>query len=383
MGYALIHKAPLYKGAERQTVDPVFCAVLWGRVCAAHGRVFWPIGCCALSCLPIAITAAAGSRSGCDPVNGGFFMKFQSDYVVCIGRTIQDDYYRLDRLPVPGNKVNSVYLESRPGGGMANTTCVAASLGTHTYLVGPIGDDFRTEELLRSVSDLGGDVSHMYRAPGEKNFVHEIFLYGDERIIMLHRGEKLLSFREDAEKLSLINHAAVVYSDILSFQYFSDPVGMLRRAAAGGTRVFIDAEPGSIRDLEEAEQYFSLASIISFNDFAMDFYCGREGEDKIRRLIGDTDKIVILTKAKDGAVVLTRDGRTAVPSYPVPVTDTTGAGDTFNGALIHGLLSGLDPVHAAVFANKAASYCVAHTGARAAAVDPQTILDYIKPYEEE
>lgn len=304
-------------------------------------------------------------------------MIFQSDYSVCIGRTIQDDYYRIDKLPALGNKVNSVYIESRPGGGMANTTCALSEYGSKSYLVGPIGDDFLTDDLLSSLRVHGVDVSYIYRDPGQKNFVHEILLYEDERIIMLNRGEKPLSYLPNKETFELIDGAGVLYSDVQSFGFFDRPLDMLKRAKERGTHIFVDGEPGSIKSLEEAEEYFSLASIISLNDFALKFYAGDEGEDKIRRLIGGTDKIVLLTRAKYGVTVMTRDLRMDVPAYNVPVLDTTGAGDTFNAAFIHSILSGENPVEAAKFGNAAASYCVAHVGARSGAVPREEIWNYI------
>ena len=291
-------------------------------------------------------------------------MIFQSNYAVCVGRTIQDDYYRLDRLPEPGNKVNSIYVESRPGGGMANTTCALSAYGSGAYLVGPVGDDFMTEDLLSSLTIHGVDVSYMYRDPGQKNFVHEIFLYEDERIIMLHRGEKPLSFVPNQKTYDLIDNAAVLYSDVQSFGFFKNPLDMLTRAKARGTHIFIDGEPGSIKNLQEAETYFSLASILSLNDFALKFYAGSEGEDKVRRLIGDTDKIVLLTRAKHGVTVMTRDMQVDVPAYDVPVVDTTGAGDTFNGAFAAGRVEGLSIREVIRFANAAAALSVGKIGAQ-------------------
>ena len=64
-----------------------------------------------------------------------------SGYVVCIGRSIRDDYYRIDTLPVLGGKVNASYLEWRPGGGMANTASVVAALGSRCYMLGGMGQD--------------------------------------------------------------------------------------------------------------------------------------------------------------------------------------------------------------------------------------------------
>lgn len=53
-----------------------------------------------------------------------------------------------------------------------------------------------------------------------------------------------------------------------------------------------------------------------------------------------------------------------VTGYPVEVVDTTGAGDTFNGALAYGLSQNWDLVKSIEFANAAASLSVEALGAQ-------------------
>src|SRR4029077_16986051 len=46
---------------------------------------------------------------------------------------------------------------------------------------------------------------------------------------------------------------------------------------------------------------------------------------------------LVLTQGREGATVVTRSARFAVPAVPVVVVDTVGAGDTFTAALLAGL----------------------------------------------
>jgi ribokinase len=46
---------------------------------------------------------------------------------------------------------------------------------------------------------------------------------------------------------------------------------------------------------------------------------------------------VVLTRGENGAVIVEADGITEVPAFAIEVTDSTGAGDAFNGALASGL----------------------------------------------
>ena len=63
--------------------------------------------------------------------------------------------------------------------------------------------------------------------------------------------------------------------------------------------------------------------------------------------------LAVIKKGAEGVLVATPDGRWTVSPQRVEVVCGLGAGDGFGGALIHGLLSGWDPVRLAGYANAA------------------------------
>ena len=112
-------------------------------------------------------------------------------------------------------------------------------------------------------------------------------------------------------------------------------------------------------------------------------------EQEVRSLLGAVDlwdaaiefarhgpPVVVVKVGDRGALVYERDRdrRTHIPAYPADVVDTTGAGDTFCGGFMVGLLSTGDPVRAAQFGTVSASFaiedygalCVLHAGRAAA-----------------
>jgi 5-dehydro-2-deoxygluconokinase len=64
-------------------------------------------------------------------------------------------------------------------------------------------------------------------------------------------------------------------------------------------------------------------------------------------------RLAVIKKGADGVLVATPESRRTVPPQRVEVVCGLGAGDGFGGALIHGLLSGWDPVRIAEYANAA------------------------------
>jgi 5-dehydro-2-deoxygluconokinase len=76
-------------------------------------------------------------------------------------------------------------------------------------------------------------------------------------------------------------------------------------------------------------------------------------DEAAKRLLARGIDLAIVKKGGDGVLVATGDGSWTVPPQPVEPVCGLGAGDAFGGALVHGLLSGWDPVRVARYANAA------------------------------
>ncbi|GAA4530627.1 5-dehydro-2-deoxygluconokinase [Amycolatopsis samaneae] len=76
-------------------------------------------------------------------------------------------------------------------------------------------------------------------------------------------------------------------------------------------------------------------------------------DEAASRMLARGVTLAVIKKGADGVLVATPEGRWTVPPRPVEVVCGLGAGDGFGGALIHGLLSGWDPVRLATYANAA------------------------------
>jgi 5-dehydro-2-deoxygluconokinase len=79
----------------------------------------------------------------------------------------------------------------------------------------------------------------------------------------------------------------------------------------------------------------------------------RDPHEASDRLLARGVELALVKMGGDGVLVATSEGAIVVPPIPVDVVCGLGAGDAFGGALVHGLLSGLDPVRSAELANAA------------------------------
>lgn len=79
----------------------------------------------------------------------------------------------------------------------------------------------------------------------------------------------------------------------------------------------------------------------------------REPHTAADRLLDRGIELALVKMGGEGVLVATPESRSVVAPHPVDVVCGLGAGDAFGGALVHGLLSGWDPVRIAAHANAA------------------------------
>ena len=82
-------------------------------------------------------------------------------------------------------------------------------------------------------------------------------------------------------------------------------------------------------------------------------------EEAARRLLDYGVELALVKKGAEGVLVATRDSMRTVAPQRVDVVCGLGAGDAFGAALVHGLLSGWDPVRIAEYGNAAGAIVAA------------------------
>ncbi|MEU3628123.1 5-dehydro-2-deoxygluconokinase [Amycolatopsis coloradensis] len=97
-------------------------------------------------------------------------------------------------------------------------------------------------------------------------------------------------------------------------------------------------------------------------------------DEAASRMLARGVELAVIKKGADGVLVATAEGRWTVPPLRVEVVCGLGAGDGFGGALIHGLLSGWDPVRIATYANAAGAL----VASRLACADAMPTADEIE-----
>lgn len=165
----------------------------------------------------------------------------------------------------------------------------------------------------------------------------------------------------------------------------STQLEMLRRrsAAALGTQrhtvVDLDWRPMFWEHPEEARAAYSEmlphATVAVGNRAEVEVAVGTSDPDEAaRRLLDAGIEIAFVKQGGDGVLVATREGSQVVPPHPVEVVCGLGAGDAFGAALVHGLLSGWDPVTCATYANASGAL----VASRLACADAMPTIDELE-----
>lgn len=136
------------------------------------------------------------------------------------------------------------------------------------------------------------------------------------------------------------------------------------------------------RAIDHFEAMAQLACVVKLSDAdAAWLYPNQSAKGVISRLLNIGADLVVLTKGSQGADLASRDSLVHIPSIPVAVADTVGAGDSFMAALIHWIVSHgrvpaeqVDMQEAGSQASFAAAVTVSRTGANLPTLDDITAL---------
>jgi 5-dehydro-2-deoxygluconokinase len=139
-----------------------------------------------------------------------------------------------------------------------------------------------------------------------------------------------------------------------------------RPEPAGGRHTVLDLDwrPMFWPSLEEARAEYDLmldsATVVVGNRAEVQVAVGTAAPHRAADLLLERGVELALVKmGGEGVLVATPQSRQVVAPHRVEVVCGLGAGDAFGGALVHGLLSGWDPVRIAHYGNAAGAHVVA------------------------
>ncbi len=289
--------------------------------------------------------------------------------IFVVGSANMDLVLRVPRFPLAGETLTGSDLQLVPGGKGANQACAAARLGGEVYFVGCTGDDTFGSQLLLSLRDAGVKVERMRTSPRATGCASIYVQPNGQNSIVISPGANAdLQSGQVREALHDLRRDDIV---LLQLEIPFETVQLtLEIGKAAGATTILDPAPASPLGRDTLQ----LVDIVTPNETEAAILFGLEkdaqGQDDREpgrlgcKALALGARSVIFKLGEAGCAIVSRELAAKLDAYPVKATDTTAAGDVFNGALAVALSESRSLIAAAQFANAAAALSVTRSGAQ-------------------
>ncbi|MEW6263435.1 MAG: PfkB family carbohydrate kinase [Thermodesulfobacteriota bacterium] len=280
-------------------------------------------------------------------------------YVVGLGQASMDFLGQAPEYPAADSKCELTGLTIQGGGPAATAMVTLSRLGRRAAIIGAVGDDDSGRFIRDGLIKEKVDVSRLTIVPGGRSQTAFIVISPPaRRAIFWHPGLGT-DLSPETLDLEFIRQARLLHVDGLKL---AASLLAARTARQAGRPVTYDAgtlRPGCL-DLVASSDY-----LICSEKFFSSFHQGPDIRAGLARLLDLGPRQAVVTLGSRGSHGF--DGRDCLyqPAFPIAAVDTTGAGDVYHGAYIHGILSSWDMAACMRFASAAAALKCRRIGGRA------------------
>lgn len=288
--------------------------------------------------------------------------------LVVLGSVNADHVLQVPSFPRPGETLHGRNYQVIPGGKGANQAVAAARLKADIGFIACVGDDSFGINIRENFNMDGIDITGVKMQPNCPTGIAMIQVSdsGENSICISAEANAKLTAEAIEPDLDRIRQA-----DYLLMQLETPMCGIekaARVAKDAKTNVILNPAPPA-REL--SDELLACIDVITPNETEAEVLTGGvtvtdndSAQEAANVLHSKGIEIVMITLGAKG-VWLSQNGRgELIPGFRVDATDTTAAGDTFNGAFVTGLLEDLPLESAIKFAHAAAAISVTRFGAQ-------------------
>ena len=285
--------------------------------------------------------------------------------ITVIGSLNYDVILKIPRLPFKGETLTANGATFSAGGKGANQAVQAAKLKTPTYMVGCVGTDASADFLVNTAKEYGVNVDYIRKVPGSSgmgviNAVEDGSVYA-----CIVRGANFEVTKEDVDNaMPILKESGVcILQNEIPVEIIAYAIDKAKEA---GCTVVLNAAPA----IELPEECLSKVDILVVNEVEAEFYCHEKidsvekANTEIKKMAEKYNNNVIFTLGKDGAVAYENGTIEFIPAMKVDAIETTGAGDSYIGAVSHSIIEGKSLIEACKFATKCSAITVCRMGAQ-------------------
>lgn len=275
-----------------------------------------------------------------------------------VGSINMDQTVTAVKIPLKGETVSGTSLNYVPGGKGANQAVAMARLGAQVEMFGCVGDDANGSALIENLSANGVKTDNIFKISGVPTGLAIITVGdNDNTIVVIGGANNCVDCKYiDSIKDELLKSDYVVLQHEIPTETVEYVLDICDKY---GIKTVLNPAPARKLNREVWQKATWLTPNV--HEAKVIFGENVSVEDALKMCSGK----IVITLGENGAVMSKSDGSIVrVPARKTDVVDTTGAGDTLNGAFCVMLAENKIPEYALDFANIAASLSVEKLGAQ-------------------
>lgn len=275
------------------------------------------------------------------------------------------------------SKVNVNSLSIVPGGSASNIASDLATIGLKTRYIGVIGKDQNGDIAMEDMRRRGVDVSYIKRTDEDLTGVSIVLMtgYGKDRSILAYKGAANL-VDPDYIKQEMISDAKIlVWTSLTSEKSCAAIQKAIDFAKKHNVTVCACPSISIIKKRrEDAISFVKQSQIASMNKEEIQELTGEKTTIQgLRKMLSWGIKKMAVSLGSKGSRLIAGDQVVESGIYPVPITDTTGAGDAFASGFIYGILKDFTLHKTAKYASALSAFEIKGLGVRIGL--PESIQD--------
>ena len=299
--------------------------------------------------------------------------------IIGLGEVVVDWVAEIPRFPRPDEKIDAISEDYFSGGVTANYLVATARLGVSCGFVGAVGDDSYGEFLIEDFENEKVDTTLTLKKLGKKTPVNFIFVIKGKKTIIQSPHMQTTKIELSDLDENYISRCKHLHTTMIHPKISSKAIEL---AKDNDITVSIDLESQIAQRGWNNLKYDLLKSdvLIPNKEGAKSITKSNTPKEAAKILIKKGIPIVIITLGNKGALITTKEYQKVVPTYNIEkIIDTTGAGDTFNGAFSVGYwIKGWDLEKSCRYANAAASLKIQKLGARTGMPTEKELIRFLK-----
>lgn len=242
-----------------------------------------------------------------------------------------------------------VQFERAAGGAPANVAAAVAKLGGRSVMISKLGNDAFGDYLTETLSSYGVGTQYLFRHKDYKTALAFVSLSEDgNRDFSFYRAPSadLYLDENDIDGIDFSGFGILHFGsvDLVDFPVKKAHIRAIGKAKENGAVISFDPNirlplwnsPEECR--KAVREFIPYADIVKISDNELEFVTGKtKVSEGIEYLFSKGVKLAAYTKGGSGAELYSRTAYACVPAAEVKAADTTGAGDSFTGAMLYRL----------------------------------------------